>query len=211
MYGFLASLINEPVNSEFVHRLEETEAVSLLATVQTESLLPDIGQGLDKISRFIQAAVSQPDENVERSLAVDWTRLFRGVSPEYGPSPPYEALYIDEKAENSETIQAVYKYYKENGVNVGSASPNRADYLGIELDFLRHLSEREADAIDAGDADKAATHHETAKRFLSEHPGKWCGKFCDAAVNYAKTEFYLGVLLLTKGVINREVSRIGYK
>ena len=78
-------------------------------------------------------------------------------------------------------------------------------YIGIELDFLRHLNECEAEAREKGEDQTACRIQEAEKRFMINHLGRWAWKFCDLAIEEAKTEFYRGFIRLTKGVLNEEI------
>ena len=205
MYGFLATIYNQQADSQMVRNLRKGEILTLLTSGCSDNFIPDIRHGLNEMAEFIQLSAVKPGKKVELLLAVDLTRLFRGVNPEYGPQPPYEGLYLNEGRDDQEVMQDVYRQYKNEGVTVGAASQNRPDYIGIELDFMRHLSELEASAMDAGDKDRASEYSKTADAFLAEHLGQWCGKFCDLAIPYAKIGFYRGALQLTKGIVSQGI------
>jgi len=205
MYGFLATIYNQQADSQMVRNLRKGEILTLLTSGCSNNFISDISQGLNEIAEFIQLSTEAPGNKVELLLAVDWTRLFRGVSPEKGPQPPYEGLYLNKGKDDQEVMQDVYRQYKNEGITIGSTFQNRPDYIGIELDFLRHLSDQEADAIDAGDNDRASKYSKSADAFLAEHLGQWCGKFCDLAITHAKTGFYRGALRLTKGIVNQSI------
>ena len=211
MFGFLGSLFNHRVDADFVRRLKGGGISSLLVDDRMESIQPDIRLGLDEMSDFIQAVDSKTNKEIEQELAVDWTRLFRGVSPEYGPPPPFEGLYVKGGTDSHEVLETVLSCYKANGFSPDPAFQNRPDYIGMELDFLGLLSEREAEALEAGDMSKASEYLKTVRFFLTEHLGKWCGDFCDRAIVHAKTDFYRGALQLTKGIVSDEVAKAGQR
>lgn len=208
MYGFLASLFNQRVSAQFVRRLKGGGVDIILADVNSENLLPDIRQGVNAIVRFVQYAGNLTDKEVEQELAVDWTRLFRGVSPKYGPPPPYEGIYLEGGGGTEKIMQDVCRYYSENGLTINETFQNRPDYIGIELDFLNYLSEREVNAMESGNDNRASECQRAARMFLLEHLGKWCGKFCDLAVIHAKTDFFRGLLNVTKGVVSNEMAKV---
>jgi TorA maturation chaperone TorD len=137
--------------------------------------------------------------------------LFRGVSPNYGPPPPFEGLYVKGGNNSHEVLETVLRCYRENGFSPDPAFQNRPDYVGMELDFLGLLSEREAEALENGDRSGSSEYLKTIRLFLLEHLGKWCGEFCDRAMVHAKTGFYRGALQLTKGIVSDEVARAGQK
>ena len=79
------------------------------------------------------------------------------------------------------------------------------DYLGIELDFMYLLCQRELEQQAAGE-DADATRALEA-RFLGEHLGGWLGGFCKQARAVAKTDLYKGFLILLDLFICAEVER----
>jgi TorA maturation chaperone TorD len=205
MFGFLGSLFNHRVDADFVGRLRGAGISSLLVDDRMENIRRNIRVGLDEMSGFIQAVDRKTDKEIEQELAVDWTRLFRGVSPEYGPPPPFEGLYVKGGTNSHEVLETVLKCYRENGFSPDPVFQNRPDYIGMELDFLGLLSEREAEALEAGDMSNASGYLKTVRSFLLEHLGTWCGDFCDRAIVHAKTGFYRGALQVTKGIVSGEV------
>jgi len=203
VYSLLASLFNQRADAELVQRLRTAGADSFLTVTQGDDITSELREGLHEIAGFVQNTAEQPEDDVLEMMVIDWTRLFRGVSAGYGPPPPYEGLYTAGESDNLRVPRIVSHCYSENGADIGPESPNRPDYIGLELDFLRFLAELEAQAWEEGNEEQALRYLNTAKTFLSEHLGLWHGKFCDVAIKHAKTRFYRGVLLMTKGAISQ--------
>lgn len=204
MYSFLANLFNQRPDLELVRRLREMGPEGMRIGAGQGEVSQEVEEGLREMASFINAIQGQPEEQVEQDLAVDWTRLFRGVSPSYGPPPPYEGVYIEGAASPSDVLQAIMQTYHKFSVDVDKKAANRPDYIGIELDFLRYLNESEADAWQEGDEEKAFDFQGAQRAFLSRHLGRWVEKFCDRAMEEAKTGFYRSFIRLTKGVLNEE-------
>jgi TorA maturation chaperone TorD len=204
MYRFLAHMFNQSPDSEFVRRLRVL-GVSSFSLLTEDGLSPEVSRGLQEMGSFIEATSGAPEEQVKEELAVDWTRLFRGVSPTYGPPPPYEGVYEEGDQHQTEILQSVTESYLEHSVKVNENAANRPDYIGVELDFLRHLSECEAEVWEQKENQTALNYQEAGRRFLINHLGRWACKFCDLAIEEAKTDFYRGFLRLTKGVLNEEI------
>jgi TorA maturation chaperone TorD len=207
MYRFLANMFNQRPNAEFVIRLR-TLGLNMFASNKDEEIHPDIATGFQEMVSFVEATSKDKDEQVEQALAVDWTRLFRGVSPSYGPPPPYEGVHTGEKSNQAQILQSVTGFYHEHSVEVSEESDNRPDYIGIELEFLCHISEREAEAWEQGENESALHYQAVSKNFLENHLGRWAWKFCDLAIEEAKTDFYRGFLRVTKGVLNEEIGTV---
>jgi TorA maturation chaperone TorD len=204
-YGFLANMFNQSPDMAFVRRLRMlgTGGFSLS---DTDEMTLDVSLGLHEMGSFVESTLEDPEEHVQETLAVDWTRLFRGVSPKYGPPPPYEGVYIEGAGNPSEILQTIMGIYHEHAVDVDEKATNRPDYIGIELDFLRHLSEREVGALEEGEYEAALKYQEAGRNFLLNHVGRWACKYCELAIEEAQTDFYRGFLRLTKGVLNEEIN-----
>ncbi|MCJ7568433.1 MAG: molecular chaperone TorD family protein [Anaerolineales bacterium] len=207
MYGFLAALFNQRPEVDLVRRLRTVGIDSFVTMTEEEGMNDDVSQGLKEIAQFVESTLDQPEEEVEQALAVDWTRLFRGVSPNYGPTPPYEGLYAEGNRDQIEVLQSINQIYHEEGATIGEENPNRPDYIGLELGFMCFLAEQEAEAWEEGEEERANAYYEKAMKFVNEHLGLWASKFIDLAIEQARTDFYKGLLRLTKGVIAEEVYR----
>ncbi|OGO14965.1 MAG: hypothetical protein A2Z14_05510 [Chloroflexi bacterium RBG_16_48_8] len=201
MYGFLATFYNQRPDKELVQRLRTVGIDSFVRMTEEEDASPDLVQGLSEMGQYIEATMDQEVGEVEQALGVDWTKLFRGISPGYGPTPPYEGIYQGGRQDQIEVLKQINRIYHENGVEIVEDSLNRPDYIGLELDFLRFLAEREVEAWEQEDEELALSNAEKARGFFQEHVGEWVSRFCDHALEHARTDFYRGFLRLTKGVM----------
>jgi TorA maturation chaperone TorD len=206
MYSFLANLFNQRPDLELVERLCELGPDGFDTVTDEEDVSPEIERGLQEMASYISATEEMQIGEVEQDLAVDWTRLFRGVSPGYGPPPPYEGVYSEGASNPSEVLQAIMRTYHEYSVDVDEEAGNRPDYIGIELDFLRHLCQSEAEAWAQGQERAALDHRAAQRKFLVNHLGRWAEKFCQHAVEEAKTDFYRGFIRLTQGVLKEQMA-----
>jgi len=202
VFDFLATLLNQRPDLDLVRTLRANSLDDLIE--QAEASEPDsqVVLGLREMAQFVETTSEEPDTGIETALGVDWTRLFRGITPRYGPPPPYESIYIDTGETELETIQAVNEFYLNSGAMLEKTVGNRPDYLGLELGFLCFLAEEEAKAWEAGDEALARACQEKARYFFEQHPGAWANKFLTEALNYAKTGFYTGFLYLCMGTLN---------
>jgi TorA maturation chaperone TorD len=207
MYSFLANLFNQRPDLELVKRMREMGAESFNLGGGEGDVSVEVEKGLQEMASFIDDTQDLSEEQVEQNLAVDWTRLFRGVSPSYGPPPPYEGVYSEGVGNPAELLQAIMRTYHQYSVDIDPNAANRPDYIGIELDFLRHLNESEADAWLRGEREAALDFHAAQMDFLSRHLGRWFEKFCERAMEEAKTGFYLGFIRLIKGVLKEEIDQ----
>ena len=199
-YGFLALLCNQRPELSLVRRLRAVGVEGFLGIVDAEIAGELVHQGLQEMAEFVEQAAAQSDGEVEEMLAVDWTRLFRGVQPGYGPPPPYEGVYVG--GDPLTVLRAIARVYREYGVAPAEGSAgDRPDYIGIELDFLRYVCEQQAAAHEIGDEAAIEKWSKAEEAFLQDHIGKWASAYCDQAVEEARTGFYGGAVHLIEGVV----------
>jgi TorA maturation chaperone TorD len=208
LFAFLATLLNQAPDVDLVRRLRTVGAETFVLGPADGEVNAVVGQGLREIAQFVETTRDQPAEAVQQALAVDWTRLFRGVSPRYGPPPPYEGLYTHAGSDQPEVMQGINQIYAQNSAALTDEAHNRPDYLGLELAFLGFLAEREAAHWEQGKADQALDCAMRARAFLVEHPGRWAGEFVSAALPKAQTDFYRGYLRLTQAVLAEAVTEV---
>ncbi len=200
MYAFLAAMFNRRPDRSLVNRLHALGVTTITGLTQVGDLSEEAVAGLSEIAHFVESIDGWPDEKVVEMLAIDWTRLFRGVAPDYGPEPPYETVYVDSGGDDSAILQAVVETYRKYGVAPERKDIDRPDYIGVELDFLALLAEREQEAWGRGDIAGGQNAYLAAQQFFRDHVGRWIGLFCDRAITEANTGFYRGLLRLTRGM-----------
>ncbi|MFC1823988.1 molecular chaperone [Thermodesulfobacteriota bacterium] len=200
-FGFMAFLLNQTPDDDLILGLRTTDFNTFIDSIPDHDPSQDIKHGLTELFKFTQETSKIPSNDAALMLAKDWTCLFRGVSPGYGPAPPYEGLYMSGDELGLDIIQTVNHWYLENGVRVDSDHPDRPDYLGLELDFIRHLSEIEARAWAEGNETEATKHFQRNTLFIAEHIAPWVSRFCEEAMGFAKTGFYRGLIKIIQGAI----------
>jgi TorA maturation chaperone TorD len=200
LYGFAGNVFNFQPNNEFVKTLRASGADFLNDLNKGIDLPIEVSRGWREMADFVEASVGKSDAEVEQELAIDWTRLFRGVSPQYGPTPPYEGAYIASGKTNSEILQAVIQFYRGSGVSAGEEYKDRLDYIGMEFSFLNHMAEAEAQAWETGDLERAQFYQDKTQEFIEEHLGLWADKYLSIAIDHAKSGFYKGFLHFCIGI-----------
>ena len=201
MYSFLATLLNERPDAALVQNLKTAGGDFISGLADEASLTGPVAEGFRDMAKYVDENKSQPDAAVQQDLAVDWTRLFRGLSPAYSPMPPYEASFVDAPGNEVELIQRVNDAYRANGLLVSNDFNERPDYMGLELSFLEHLADAEAQAWEESNPELATSYQNTGKVFLHEHLATWADRFIEPAMGFARTDFYHGFLKLCRGVV----------
>jgi TorA maturation chaperone TorD len=160
--------------------------------------------GLSKLSDFLDQTQTLPAEEVAKQLAIDWTRLFRGVSPNYGPPPPYEGQFRSDLGSDLEVLQQINSLYRDKGATVADDTSNRPDYLGIELSFLAFLCRKAADCYRTSEFSAGKDWMQQAQDFLEQHPSRWVGSYLAPAQGHVKTDFYRGLLCLIEQMTRKD-------
>lgn len=130
-------------------------------------------------------------------LAVEFTRLFRGIKENYGPPPPYESVYRESGLVGEITL-AVITRYLEAGFGTIDESAGPQDHIGVELKFMSLLCYKERNAWAQEQTDEAITSLKLQKRFLDEHLLCWVPSYCRRIQEETKESFYSGVAMLTE-------------
>lgn len=206
VYGFLGAVYNRMPDEHFAASLSSPELAAFLSSLGGEEDVPeDMREGLRLIQAFIQASKGVPVEELKTSLAVERTKLLRGIKPGYGPPPPYEGVYAPTAQEAlGQAMMNVKNIYAESGVVLPEEIHDQPDFIGFELDFMRHLTEKEADAWAAENNEEVMRITEKERAFLDEHILRWIPRFCDLMLQEAQLDFYRGVARLTKGFVMGE-------
>jgi putative dimethyl sulfoxide reductase chaperone len=201
LFGFLADVFNQKPDKEMVENLKSAGTGFWEDLEVHNSSNPNVRRGITYLSNFYDQVQSLEVDEIEKKMGMDWTKLFRGLGAGYGPMPPYESLFMSKDASNIEIIRRVSQAYIHHNLVGSDEQKNRQDYLGVELDFMRYLAEKEANAWAGGDESKAGYYANELMDFFSEHPKQWAAAFCDQAARQAETKFYSGFLYLLKGIL----------
>jgi putative dimethyl sulfoxide reductase chaperone len=209
VYGFLSGIYNCLPDDKFAENLFSPEMAAFITSMRgIEDLPQDMQDGLELIEDFIRHHENMPLNEVKTVLGVDRTRLLRGLKPGYSPPPPYESVYLG--SENQPLVQAgaaVVRTYASAGVVLPEEVRDQPDFIGIELDFMRHLCKKEADAWLDRDREEATRAMERQQNFLEEHITLWIPRFCDVMFQESRNNFYRGIARMTKGFVSDEAEK----
>ncbi len=211
VYSFLGGIFSRLPDERFVQSLYNSDLANLMTSLtQTEGLPEDMYEGVRLIEAFIRSVEKRQAEEVKTELAVERTRLLRGIKPGYSPPPPYESVYVGlDNQPNMQSSVAVRQAYAEAGVGLPEDLHDQPDFIGFELDFMRHLAEQESQAWDGGE-EKALPLLDKEHAFLEQHILRWVPRFCDVMVEQAQLDFYRGVGRLTKGFVMDDFQNVGF-
>lgn len=170
-YRLLAGVFAEEPRGEFLDALRGEAALAAL-----DALGVHLGPDFARADR----------EQIADILGCEYTMLF--VAP--GGFPPVESVRLQggfRQGANS----AVRAFYRAEGFAVqGGRFRVFEDHLSVELGFVAALLERQAAALEGGDAKGAQTAEKTIKRFWVQHLGRWVRGFASVVVRAAEQPFY---------------------
>jgi TorA maturation chaperone TorD len=199
IYMLLSTFYCQRPGEEFVRKLKTDEFIHTLRNALSEDD-SKMREGLRILEMFVNSIKDMPEAEVAENLAVDFTRLFRGIKKGYGPPPPYESVYRAEGRVIGEWTQEVLKKYSEAGIGM-DISDELPDYVGIELKFMALLSYKEAEAWKKSDTTKASKFLKLEQTFMEEHLQQWIPEFCNLMREEAKSSFYRGIAGLTSSFL----------
>jgi len=171
----------------------------------SEEALKEIENGLKLVHPYLSKKVHAFEKDF-LNLSKDWTHLFRGVDKR-GPLPPYESLYRTGKLQEK-PAQDIHRLFSKMGVHVPEEWHQPLDYIGVELDFMRLLCEKEREGWEKHGGDSILEVVKIEESFLENHVGLWIFSFCEKMMEQAREDFYQGIARLTKGLVEYDRTHI---
>jgi putative dimethyl sulfoxide reductase chaperone len=205
-YGFLAWLLLETPDAPFLGRMLDADMGAYLASLATGGGIDAlILAGLEEMRGWLRAHADRPPEELRQELAVQGTRLFKGIAPGYGPPPPYEAVYRRPGAGvDADTLLSLRGFYREAAAELPSPSRERLDHLGLELDFMRFLCEEEGRLWRSDNAREASRYRQLERQFLAAHLTPWVPGYCQRILAEECAAFFHGLARVLSGFLAGE-------
>jgi TorA maturation chaperone TorD len=200
VYEMLSGFFLDLPDPEMVNNLFDPDFDRRLSAVASVFETGEIREGLRFISAFISSFKNDSREEILKRMAIDRTRLFRGVSEEHSPPPPYESFYREQRL-SGQTSADVYRFYCRLGVTLPEGWTESPDYLGVEIDFMRLLCQGEEEAWLNNQSEKALKLLRASADFLEDHLLKWTPSFFEKMYEMADLDFYSGLAKLTSGFL----------
>lgn len=189
-------------DQDFVAKIQSGEVRGFLAGLaKDEDVHADIAEGAALMSAFLETNAATSADELSNLLGVDRTRLYRGVSPSYGPPPPYESVWNQAATAANKFLAEIAAVYKADGLGLAEDAYERPDYLGVELAFLETLATRELKALKGNETKQAIKLVERQQWFVKTHLVSWVPLFIGKALEFAKTDYYRGHLLMLRGFL----------
>ncbi|MDA8227615.1 MAG: molecular chaperone TorD family protein [Desulfitobacterium hafniense] len=198
IYKFLAYVINTLPDQEFTKEIASLKFDWVSETDYQDAL----DSGAFWLRQFINENSQRDIENLSTTLAVEWTLLFRGIKPGYGPPPARASAY------RLYDVSFLTEFYHKMGLEL-ARSRFDPDYLGCQLAFLYELVQKELDHWKNNNYQIVEDLLVKEKYFISTHLN-WVSDFLNDAEKFMSTSFYKGVLLLLEEFIAEDVQWLEY-
>ncbi len=191
IYGLLATVYSQEVTSDLLHKMKETQLLELLS---------ELGHWSE--DSFFQ----KPEGELLEDLAVEYARLFVGPGKHISP---HESVHHPREDGQwgqlwGKSTADVKKFIEAAGFHYESEYKGLPDHIGVELEFMEHVTRREAKAWAENEEDRALYCREIEKEFFDEHLGHWIPIFCEKVTGEAELTFYRDIAVLTKSFLESE-------
>jgi len=190
LYSFLAEVFRAEPSPDLLRRIKD----------------PGFSEVLDAAGAHLGAELTrQPEDILLEDLAVEYTRLFLGPGRHVRP---YAATYLDGAGASlcGPTTVWVRDFMERAGFALASGHRNLSDHVFVEMEFMARMAEREAEAVEAGDAAAADQSRCIQKEFLETHLGRWLPQFCGHAAEHAELSFYRELARLAGHFLDSELA-----
>lgn len=191
VYHLLSMLYIKEVSPELLSVLKSKEVI--------DSFI-DIGCDFSLIFEDI------PHDKLIDELAGEYAALF--IVP--GGIPPYESVRLKGLL-CQEPEWEVREFYKRCGLIVKEDTKIFSDHLGMELEFMAYLADKEADAWENNGEKTAGQWSSMQKEFFTSHLDKWVFSFLKDMDKCAFHPFYKEVAKLARGFLETEKEELGIK
>ena len=195
IYGFLAMVYRQEVNSDFLEQIKDPRFLGVLS---------DLG------IQFDDDFLDKPEKELLEDLAIEYTRLFLGPGRHISP---HESIHHEK--DNSKWGQLwgdstveVKKFIETTGLEYETDYKGLPDHISVELEFMQQLTLREEQAWGDSDADGAAYCRKIEEKFIEEHLIPWVPEFCEKIMQEAELPFYRDLAALTRNFIEFEKDEI---
>ena len=197
-------------DSDFVKRIRDTEFCTAMESLANDQALPaDLSVGASLMLKFMRDNADVADAELSDILGRDRTTLYRGLTPKESPAPPCEAVWSRTRPNVTELLQELVAIYRQSGMFLAEETGERLDYIGVEMDYMRQLAEREAEAWQTGEEETGGELFRQQSEFFTSHLGEWAPFFLEKALSMVKTDFYRGHLTMLRGFLAYEEELFG--
>jgi TorA maturation chaperone TorD len=203
MCGLLAKVLLSVPERDWLDPLIKDDVFSEIPFGASQA---DMQQGQIELAEWSGKHRDGISEDELKDVKVDYTRLFTGMRKL--PVVPWESVYFsDERLVFQESTLKVRSWYRQFGLESVDLYKEPDDHIGLEISFVGHLAGSALLAIQNDNSNEANQKINAQRDFLSQHLILWGPMWSSLMIEYARTPFYRGVALLTRGML-LEMARI---
>jgi TorA maturation chaperone TorD len=175
-------------------------AESVFAEAPFAAKQPDVKAGLELLNAWADLNHEGLSDHNFDDVVADYTRLF--IGPGSVLAPPWESVFVEKgRMIFQKATLDVRDWYRRHGLQSVKLYQEPDDHIGLELRFLAHLAGEGLSALEQGDDVAFEAANDAQRRFLSGHVLNWAPVWCDQVMVYTRTDFYRGVALSVKGLL----------
>lgn len=188
LYGLLAAVFRSELTDDILGHLLDLDFQQDLAAV---------GVDVDAFSSL------NPAETPLDELSLEFSRLFMGPGKH---ASPYESVHMGGEGGSlwGPETSAVKRFIEQSGFAYDENYHGLPDHISVELEFMAHLTDVEAEAWRLRDSEKAINCLRFQKEFLGRHLARWAGLFSKKVELLAELPFYSAMAMLTRDFVEAE-------
>ena len=188
LYGFLAAIFRTELSLPLLRRLRNPDFAG-----------PLLGAGIVLDEDVLKGS----ERAVIEELEVEYALLFVGPGKHI---PPIAAYHLDQERSSQwgPSTGWVKQFVEQMGFEYRAEHTELPDHLAVELEFMQHLSDQQAQALRRGDAVEAGRFWQAQRTFVTAHMVRWVPIFCDAVAANATHSFYAQMATLLDQVLKVE-------
>lgn len=195
VYGFLAAVYRQEVNSELLGRIKDPRFLGVLSELGVQ---------------WAEDLFDKPERHLLEELAIEYARLFLGPGKHVSP---HESVHRTETGEQGGSLWGdstveVKRFIETAGFHYDEQYKGLPDHISVELEFMEAVIAQEREAWADTDQDKALYCRGIEKKFVREHMSRWIPAFCDKVSGAGDLSFYRAIALLTKRFMDFEMETV---
>lgn len=199
----VARLFHKPIDEEMLAFIRDVDLEDGSDPICADA---QMRAGLASMQEFCRK--DEPGE-VLRAASDDFNKLF--VGPGHKPCPPWSSVYADGKwLVNGPTAQKVKGIFKAEGFAIPEGNREPWDHISYEFQFMadeqKSLLDQDDNTAGGQTAGGGAQSIMKARDFFAKYMAGWIPTFLDGVEREARTEFYKGLAVFTRGVMGVQES-----
>lgn len=199
-YDILRRFFLEEPSEEYLKHFVQHDMVGQFPFMSDSAL---IREGVEDIKEHLTTFDVVNKRADYEDLHWDYTRMI--VGPLDLPVPPWESVYVrHDKLLFQAVTMGVRKEYEKFGFEVSDYNIEADDHIGLELDFMYHLTNLSIESAEAKEETSVREVNyllEAQKTFLTDHLLKFAPELSEKMIENAETQFYVGLGKILKGYL----------